>query len=199
MARRRRGVVQSLSLAGALWAAGASACLDARFFEYSLAPPAQFSPADFGLDGEPVTSPFGVVRPRDGGCPHKGVDIASGGHPRAFVAGVYGTVLAVHRQGGFNTVSIRPLFSDEALQFLHASKVFVSTGQTVRPWTVVGETGEVGARGGIHLHVQIQTCGPVTAPCAVEREPCWRSRAGVPRDFRDPLGRPSPAVPSSTR
>jgi len=89
---------------------------------------------------------------------HQGVDFSSHDSsgkvtPVPFKAGVYGTVDVVPGSK-WNTVTVTT--SDGSrLQYLHASSIFVSTGDRVTPDTIIGMTGDTSpTRVAIHLHVQ---------------------------------------------
>ncbi len=91
---------------------------------------------------------------------HGAIDISSRGPDgkpvaREFTAGVYGTVLA--SRPGFVAVQ---LADGNVVQYLHASDVRLKPGQDVKPDTILGETGHLGASGKpldmpIHLHIQV--------------------------------------------
>jgi hypothetical protein len=92
---------------------------------------------------------------------HGALDISSRGPDgkpvaREFTAGVYGTVLA--SRPGFIAVQ---LADGNIVQYLHVSEARLKPGQAVRPDTILGETGKLGANGkpikgmAIHLHIQV--------------------------------------------
>ena len=136
-----------------------------------------FTPAQVGLDGERVTAHF--REPRPNGCPHRGLDISSSGTPKPFVAGIFGQVVEPAPGGEWGTIAVAPLSQPATrVQYLHCSRAFVSVGQMVTPWMVVGLTGDTAPPGtgitGVHLHIQvIKPGGPA--------EPCWGQR-----NFVDP-------------
>ncbi|NVB82305.1 MAG: peptidoglycan DD-metalloendopeptidase family protein [Kofleriaceae bacterium] len=115
---------------------------------------------------------FGTLRD---GCPHKGVDYSSSQRPKDFVAGVYGTVVEPE-ESGWGTIAVVPFANPQyKIQYLHASARYVSVGDVVQPWTLLGATGDVAPPGsgitGIHLHLQIQdVASPSTQPCWAGRE-----------------------------
>ncbi|MCC7104783.1 MAG: peptidoglycan DD-metalloendopeptidase family protein [Chloroflexi bacterium] len=63
-----------------------------------------------------------------------------------------GGVVQIYAGSPWNTVVVL-LDTGDQLQFLHASEVYVGTGDRVEPGTVIGRTGKAGTHT-IHLHVQ---------------------------------------------
>jgi hypothetical protein len=90
---------------------------------------------------------------------HKGNDYLSHNRkgeptPVPFTSPVYGKVTVLG--GTFNIIRVTTCDGWQ-VEFLHASKVSVKSGQDVGPGTQLGVTGETGAAGaGIHLHVQVR-------------------------------------------
>jgi murein DD-endopeptidase MepM/ murein hydrolase activator NlpD len=88
---------------------------------------------------------------------HYGIDFSSRDAedrivPLDFTAGVSGTV-TVHENSRWNTISVR-LANGNVVQYLHASRVYVNSGDKVAPNTRLGRTGDVGSPGSLHLHIQ---------------------------------------------
>lgn len=104
--------------------------------------PDTFKPADDELtrvhEGADYSSrdAMGVVRPLD------------------FKAGVYGKVVEVGTNNGLGRITVEVDERGNRVEYLHTSKTFVKAGDQVKPDTLLGMTGDKGAGGQIHLHVQ---------------------------------------------
>jgi murein DD-endopeptidase MepM/ murein hydrolase activator NlpD len=126
-----------------------------------------FGPDIVGLVGERISGKFFEDRPD--GCPHKGIDITSSQRALPFLAGVYG-VVGEPVGGPWGTVTINPFSSPKTrIQYLHSSKILVSPGERVTPWTPLGYTGQQVPPGhpipGFHLHLQVEEPGEGTVTC----------------------------------
>ena len=129
-------------------------CSDSPAIDISAEITPKVSATRFGLPkGNVRTSEPG----RRNGSFHYGIDFSSRssrGRPAKvqFTAGVYG-VAKIHKASKWNTVSV-VLRNGNVIQFLHASRIFVKSGDRVTPTTILGRTGDTGSLGSIHLHVQ---------------------------------------------
>lgn len=90
---------------------------------------------------------------------HRGIDYSSNNQDglslhQPFAAGVSGTV-EVLEGSQWNTINVH-LPNGNVVQYLHASVIYVMTGDQVTSTTLLGETGNagLGPGGAIHLHVQ---------------------------------------------
>lgn len=138
------------------------------------------TPETIGLDAySGVTSKFRKLRRINPKCPHKGLDISSGGKKVDFIAGIFGRVDG--KGGDWNTISVKPLDGSALLvQYLHCSLIYVDVGDIVYPWTTLGKTGNVGSRD-VHMHLQIKV------PLDGSEENCWKQKSTQKaRNFTDP-------------
>jgi hypothetical protein len=128
-----------------------------------------FDPNIVRLQGETISSPFRAPRPRKK-CPHRGIDITSSQTNKPYCAGIFGRV--TEKLGGeLGTITVVFfVFAGFVVQYLHNSRIDVSVGSVVAPWTQIGVTGDTAPPGdsqGIHLHVH------VVQASGLPGELCW--------------------------
>jgi len=86
---------------------------------------------------------------------HPGIDYRAR-KPLDVYSPVNGVIDSFDKEGsGFGRVSVKIDGTNDYFIFLHLSKVKVSKGQKVKTGeTIIGKTGDIGAKGSPHLHVE---------------------------------------------
>ena len=137
---------------------------------------------------------------------HEGVDFSSKdakGNVREmdFKAGVYGKVVAVGTDDRLGRIVVEVDGRKNRVEYLHTSKSLVQVGDEVKPDTLLGMTGDKGANGAIHLHVQARNkddkaINPDEVVSYARKSPSERKEAGffVPMKWREPVPPATPKV-----
>ncbi|MBA4063770.1 MAG: hypothetical protein C0501_08670 [Isosphaera sp.] len=146
---------------------------------------------------------------------HEGIDYSSRDakgvvRPLDFKAGVYGKVTGVGTGDALGRITVEVDERGNRVEYLHTSKTFVKVGDPVKPDTPLGMTGDTGAGGQIHLHVQARNkdnkaINPDEVVVYARKPPADRKVAEffVPLKWREGLtpasaDRPPPAPPTPT-
>lgn len=96
---------------------------------------------------------------------HTGIDIGAT-HGSNIVAAESGTVILAHYgwNGGYGNYIIINHGNGITTRYAHASKLYVSDGQTVSKGQVIAAVGTTGNSTGPHLHFEVRTNGSHTNP-----------------------------------
>lgn len=114
--------------------------------------------------GGNLTSYYGY---RGGGF-HSGLDIdGETGDP--FSAAASGTVAEAGWQGGYGYMILIDHGNGVMTRYAHASKLYVSSGQSVNQGQVIGLVGSTGNSTGSHLHFEVIINGDTTNPLSYLR------------------------------
>ena len=134
---------------------------------------------------------------------HEGIDLSSRDakgekRPLDFKAGVYGKVVGIGTDNNIGRITVEVDDRGNRVEYLHTSKTFVKVGDEVKPDTMLGVTGDVGAKGRLHLHVQARNkdnkaINPDEVVVYAKKPPAERKMA----EFFVPMKPPQGVTPAS--